>query len=109
MNNPGVLDNPPAGKPGDNKLTPAIQREPLHSLKKKLPLRVLTPADFEHWQTYGFVVIPQAVPAENVAALKAPAMGISGDGPRRHLHLERGAAAQSRHERTQQQRHGRDL
>ncbi len=71
MNNPGVLDNAPAGKPGDNKLTPAIQREPLRSLKKKLPLRVLTPADFEHWQTYGFVVIPQAVPAENVAALKA--------------------------------------
>ncbi len=71
MNNPAILENTPAGKPGDNKLTPTIQREPLRSLKKKLPLRVLSPADFEHWQTYGFVVIQQAVPAANVSALKA--------------------------------------
>ena len=71
MNNPATLETAPAGKPGDNKLTPTIQREPLRSLKKKLPLRVLSPADFEHWQTYGFVVIQQAVPAANVSALKA--------------------------------------
>jgi ectoine hydroxylase-related dioxygenase (phytanoyl-CoA dioxygenase family) len=58
------------GKPGDNKLTPQIVREPLRSIKKKLPLRVLSKADFEHWQTCGFVVVKQAVPSEKVEALK---------------------------------------
>jgi hypothetical protein len=58
------------GKPGDNKLTPAILREPLRSIQKKLPLRVLSQDDFKHWQTYGFVVVKQAVPAANVEALK---------------------------------------
>ncbi len=57
------------GKPGDNALTPAVLREPLHLLKKKLPLRVLSPEDFKRWQTYGFVVIKQAVPKANVDAL----------------------------------------
>lgn len=70
MNPTAVLDEKATGKPGDNKLTPTIQREPLRSLRKKLPLRVLSPADFEHWQTYGFVVVKQAVPAANVEALK---------------------------------------
>lgn len=65
-----VIENKVVGKPGDNKLTPATLREPLRSLKKKLPLRVLSPSDFEHWQTYGFVVVKQAVPAANVEALK---------------------------------------
>jgi hypothetical protein len=65
-----VIKNKVVGKPGDNKLTPATLREPLRSLKKKLPLRVLSPSDFEHWQTYGFVVVKQAVPAANVEALK---------------------------------------
>lgn len=65
-----VIKNEVVGKPGDNKLTPATLREPLRSLKKKLPLRVLSPSDFEHWQTYGFVVVKQAVPAANVEALK---------------------------------------
>jgi len=58
------------GKPGDNSLTPAAVREPLHLIKKKLPLRVLSEEDFAHWQTYGFVVVKQAVPAANVETLK---------------------------------------
>jgi hypothetical protein len=70
MNQTAVLEEKVAGKPGDNKLTPAIQREPLSQIKKKLPLRVLSPADFEHWQMYGFVVVKQAVPAANVEALR---------------------------------------
>jgi hypothetical protein len=65
-----VMDEKALGKSGGNKLTPRIQREPLHTLQKKLPLRVLCPADFDHWQTYGFVVVKQAVPVENVEALK---------------------------------------
>lgn len=71
MSETAVLEeNAVAGKPGDNKLTPAILREPLRSIQKKLPLRVLSPDDFSHWQTYGFVVVKQAVPAANVEALR---------------------------------------
>lgn len=70
MNETAVIDEKVVGKPGDNKLTPQIQREPLHLVQKKLALRVLSPEDFQHWQTYGFVVVKQAVPMENVEALK---------------------------------------
>ena len=58
-----------AGQPGDNRLMSRIAREPLRSLVKKLPLRVLSEADFQQWQQYGYVVVPQAVPAENVERL----------------------------------------
>lgn len=71
MSDTAVLEQKPeVGKPGDNKLTPAILREPLRSIQKKLPRRVLSKDDFKHWQTYGFVVVRQAVPAANVEALK---------------------------------------
>lgn len=70
MKHTAVSDQQAAGQPGDNRLTPRIQREALHRIQKQLPLRVLTEADFVHWQTYGFVVVKQAVPAENVDTLK---------------------------------------
>ncbi len=70
MNQTAMSEQTAEGKPGDNRLTPAIVREPLHRMRKKLPLRVLSPADFEHWQSYGYVVVKQAVPQENVEALK---------------------------------------
>jgi ectoine hydroxylase-related dioxygenase (phytanoyl-CoA dioxygenase family) len=70
MNQTAVMDEKAVGKPGDNKLTPEISREPLHMIRKKLPLRVLSENDFAHWQTYGFVVVKQAVPRANVEALK---------------------------------------
>ena len=70
MNQPAVIGETVAGKPGDNKLTPAILREPLRLIRKKLPLRVLSPTDFEHWQSFGFVVVQEAVPAAKVEALK---------------------------------------
>ena len=38
----------------------------LRDLKKSLPLRVLSEADFAHWQRYGFVVIKQAISPEQV-------------------------------------------
>ena len=44
-------------------------RTPLREIRKTLPLRVLSQADFDHWQSYGFVVIRQAVPQENVDRL----------------------------------------
>jgi hypothetical protein len=43
----------------------------LKDIKKKLPLRVLSPEDFEHWQAKGYVIVRNAVPAENVERLKA--------------------------------------
>jgi hypothetical protein len=55
--------------PGENSLSAGVAKTPLREIKKTLPLRVLSPADFEHWQTYGFVVVPQAVPAGNVERL----------------------------------------
>ena len=56
-------------KPGENSLTAAVAKTPLRKIQKTLPLRVLSPTDFEHWQTYGFVVVRQAVPAGNVERL----------------------------------------
>jgi hypothetical protein len=69
MREAALLEEQKTGKPGDNKLTPAIAREPLRSLKKKLPLRVLSAEDFAHWQSCGYVVVKRAVPQENVERL----------------------------------------
>ncbi|QJI32112.1 phytanoyl-CoA dioxygenase [Pseudomonas sp. ADAK18] len=38
----------------------------LRDLRKQLPLRVLSEADFQHWQTYGFVIVKQAVDAGQI-------------------------------------------
>jgi hypothetical protein len=43
----------------------------LKDIHKTLPLRVLSKADFEHWQTRGYVIVRNAVPQENVERLKA--------------------------------------
>ena len=39
-------------------------------MKKKLELRVLTQDEFAKWQTNGFVILNQAIPAENISKLK---------------------------------------
>ena len=52
-----------------NSLAANFMRTPLRDIQKKLPLRVLSEEDFKHWQTYGFVVVRQAVPALNVERL----------------------------------------
>ena len=41
----------------------------LKDLKKALPLRVLSPEDWQHWITRGYVIVRQAVPAANVTRL----------------------------------------
>ncbi|MCK1975423.1 hypothetical protein LNK20_22320, partial [Bacillus safensis] len=41
----------------------------LKDIRKNLPLRVLSKADWEHWTTRGYVIVRQAVPAANVARL----------------------------------------
>jgi hypothetical protein len=68
---------------GDKKMThatdyakdahPTSTRAPtqLAQLKKKLPLRVLSAADFAHWQRRGFVIVRNAVPQQNIERLKA--------------------------------------
>jgi hypothetical protein len=42
---------------------------PLHLIDKRLPLRVLSPEDWQHWVTKGFVIVRQAVPRANVERL----------------------------------------
>jgi hypothetical protein len=44
---------------------------PLHEIRKTLPLRVLSPDDWEHWTTRGYVIVRGAVPLENVERLRA--------------------------------------
>jgi hypothetical protein len=41
----------------------------LKDIRKTRPLRVLSQADWEHWTTQGYVIVRQAVPAENVDRL----------------------------------------
>ncbi len=41
----------------------------LKAIKKRLPLRVLSPADWEHWTKSGYVIVNAAVPAENISRL----------------------------------------
>lgn len=55
------------GHEGDQSRREAAQ---LRDIRKRLPLRVLSEADWEHWTTYGHVIAPQAVPEENVERLK---------------------------------------
>lgn len=43
----------------------------LKDIKKTLPLRVLSEADFQHWQTRGYVIVRNAVDADHVERLKA--------------------------------------
>ena len=41
----------------------------LKDIEKKLPLRVLTPADWKHWTEKGYVIVRNAVGADNVKRL----------------------------------------
>ena len=46
-----------------------LARTPLRDLEKSRPLRVLSAEDFAFWQTYGYVIVRQAVPAATAARL----------------------------------------
>ncbi len=59
-----------AAPPRDSHPT-AHAQTPLHRIEKRLPLRVLSDADWAHWTTKGYVVIPRAVPQANVERLVA--------------------------------------
>jgi len=43
----------------------------LRLVEKTLPFRVLTPEQFADWQTYGYTIVPQVIPQDQVEALKS--------------------------------------
>jgi len=43
----------------------------LRDIRKRLPLRVLSPEDWEHWTTWGYVIVRDAVPPDNIERLKS--------------------------------------
>lgn len=51
----------------------------LKDIEKKLPLRVLSEDDWQHWITKGYVIVRNAVPQENVQQLT----GLRGSSTRR--------------------------
>ena len=53
----------------DSHPTASSQTTQLRDIQKTLPLRVLSPEDWRHWVTSGYVVVRQAVPAANVERL----------------------------------------
>ncbi|MCC3766744.1 phytanoyl-CoA dioxygenase family protein [Streptomyces sp. UNOC14_S4] len=55
----------------------------LRDLKKRRPLRVLSEEDFALWQTYGYVVVKQAVPADAARRLLDFAWDFQGLDPDR--------------------------
>jgi hypothetical protein len=55
----------------------------LRDLKKTVPLRVLSEADFASWQNYGYVVVKQAIPASSARQLVDFAWDFQGLDPER--------------------------
>jgi hypothetical protein len=55
------------GHEGGSKPESSVQ---LRDIRKTLPLRVLSQQDWEHWTTWGYVVVRDAAPHENVERLR---------------------------------------
>ena len=49
-------------RPG-NATVAYTSQTPLTEIEKTLPLRVLSPADWEHWKRWGYVIVNDAVPS----------------------------------------------
>ena len=49
--------------------TSHVTQVQLKDIRKRLPLRVLSEADWQHWITQGYVIVKQAVPREKVDRL----------------------------------------
>jgi hypothetical protein len=56
---------------------------PLRDLRKKRPLRVLSEEDFAFWQTYGYIVVKEAIPASAARELLDFAFEFQGLDPQR--------------------------
>ncbi|WP_405970624.1 phytanoyl-CoA dioxygenase family protein [Streptomyces sp. NBC_00988] len=48
-----------------------MTRDPMYDIEKKLPFRVLTEENWQHWKTWGYVIIRDVVPREKVESLAA--------------------------------------
>jgi hypothetical protein len=60
-----------------------LARTQLRDLRKTRPLRVLSDEDFAFWQTYGYVVVKQAIPASAARDLLEFAWDFQGLDPER--------------------------
>ncbi|MFD5315855.1 phytanoyl-CoA dioxygenase family protein [Streptomyces sp. NPDC127098] len=58
-----------------------LAETPLRELHKKLSLRVLSERDFVHWQTYGYVIVREAIPRAAAARLLDFAWDFQGLDP----------------------------
>ena len=56
------------GKPG-NPSVGYVATTQLKDIRKRLPLRVLSASDWEHWTTWGYVVVKNAIPEDNIRRL----------------------------------------
>ena len=66
----GMAPGTSAGVKRDSHPTTQKVTTQLKDIKKTLPLRVLSEADFQHWQTKGYVIVRNAVDADHVQRLK---------------------------------------
>ena len=55
-------------RPG-NKSVAYVGQTQLKDIRKTLPLRVLSPADWDHWCRCGYVIVERAVPPANIDRL----------------------------------------
>ncbi|MFD3587857.1 phytanoyl-CoA dioxygenase family protein [Streptomyces sp. NPDC058683] len=60
-----------------------LAQTPLRDLQKTRPLRVLSEEDFAFWQTYGYVVVKEAIPASSARRLLDFAWEFQGLDPDR--------------------------
>lgn len=60
-----------------------LAQTPLRELRKSLPLRVLSEEDFANWQTYGYVVVREAIPTVAAHALLERTFQFQGLAPDR--------------------------
>jgi hypothetical protein len=58
---------PPVDHEGNKSLGFQVQLKDIH---KRLPLRVLSEDDWQHWTTWGFVIVPNAVPPDHLERAK---------------------------------------
>lgn len=72
-----VSDVPYFSADADTYLAPT----PLRDLRKSLPLRVLSEADFAFWQAYGYTVVREAIPSAAAARLLEFAWEFQGLDP----------------------------
>lgn len=60
-------EKPLIGHEGNKSLSHQVQ---LKDIRKKMPLRVLSEDDWRCWTTWGFVIVPNAVPPDHLERLK---------------------------------------